>query len=121
MRGPARFEGEGTMIAEEILSIGIDDRGSLWVKPALSTFPMIYREAMEIGWDSNHSVLFCPKPLKWDYVRWFRQVLTCAHLQGVGLTPTPQTVWINIDQELANNFKVAAAEVWRSLGTNSAI
>ncbi|MFD1218131.1 hypothetical protein [Microbulbifer celer] len=39
---------------DKIKEIGIDGEGRLYLKPAVETFPMIYREAMEVHWSSEH-------------------------------------------------------------------
>ncbi len=106
------------MARENISSIGVDDLGSLWVKPSKSAFPHIYREAMEINWDNERCVLFCPKPLKWTHVEWFKQLLYSAHYNGINLLITSDTDWVNIDSKVANSFEEGAAEVWRYLGIN---
>jgi len=73
------------MRADEIEAVGIEGNGSLWVKPATSTFPFIYREAMEVHWDDERRCLYSPKPREWSYLRWFRQIRDAARDQGTEL------------------------------------
>ena len=88
------------MRADTIAAVGIDDGGSLWVKPATATFPYIYREAMEVHWDAERLRLYGPKPREWSYVRWFKQIRDAAREQGVQLEVGPTTSWTGIDPEL---------------------
>jgi len=53
------------MQTDLIEAVGIDESGSLWVKPATATFPYIYREAMEVHRDAERACLYSPKPRKW--------------------------------------------------------
>ena len=85
---------------DQISSIGIDDQGSLWVKPSTSVFPYIYREAMEVKWDSEQLYLFSPKPREWSHLEWFQQIKAAAREQGVELITGPTTQWSNIDSPL---------------------
>ncbi|MBE9555818.1 MAG: hypothetical protein IMF08_03090 [Proteobacteria bacterium] len=50
------------MRIDQIEAVGIDGNGSLWVKLAASTFPYIYREAMEVQWDADRLCLFSQRP-----------------------------------------------------------
>jgi hypothetical protein len=88
------------MRADTIAAVGIDDGGSLWVKPATATFPYIYREAMEVHWDAERLRLYSPKPREWSYVRWFKQIRDAAREQGVQLEVGRTTSWAGIDPEL---------------------
>jgi hypothetical protein len=60
------------MQTDTIEAIGIDESGSLWVKPAVATFPHIYREAMEVYWDAERLCLYSPEPREWSYAAWFK-------------------------------------------------
>jgi len=88
------------MRADTIDAIGIDDRGSLWVKPANSIFPNIYREAMEVQWDPNRRCLYGPPPRKWSYADWFRQIAAAASEQGVQLSIAPTTTWSGVAPDI---------------------
>jgi hypothetical protein len=83
-----------------IESIGIDEAGALWVKPATASFPLIYCEAMEVTWDDNRDCLCSPAPREWSYPRWFQQIREAARRQGIELTVTPITSWSNVDADL---------------------
>ena len=89
------------MEIDEISEIGIDKNERLYIKPSNSSFPMIYREAMEIGWDNTGMFLFSPKPRKWSHIDWFQQILKGTSSQGTSLQLSNETVWVNIDA----NFK----------------
>jgi hypothetical protein len=49
------------MASDEIEEVGIDGRGWLFIKPKSKTFPMMYREAIEIHWDEPGQYLFAPE------------------------------------------------------------
>ncbi len=88
------------MRTDAIEAIGIDEGGSLWVKPATATFPLIYREAMDVHWDAERLCLVGPKPREWSYAAWFKQIRKAAREQGVDLKLGPATAWSGIDAEL---------------------
>jgi hypothetical protein len=88
------------MRTDSIEAIGIDEGGSLWVKPAAATFPFIYRESMDVHWDADRLRLYSPKPREWSYVVWFRQIRNAAREQGVELELGQNTSWSGIDPEL---------------------
>lgn len=88
------------MKTDDIEEIGIDEAGSLWVKPATARFPYMYREAMEVGWDGERECLFGPTPRQWSYADWFRQIVAAAKEQGTALLLSAGTQWISIDDSL---------------------
>ncbi|MCB4769017.1 hypothetical protein LGR54_10410 [Ancylobacter sp. Lp-2] len=88
------------MQTDAIEAIGIDDGGSLWVKPATAAFPFMYREAMEVHWDAERACLYGPKPRERTYAAWFGQIGDAAREQGVDLRLVPETAWTGIDPEL---------------------
>ena len=93
------------MRTDAIEEVGIDQNGSLWVRPATATFPYIYREAMEVHWDAERRCLYSPKPREWSYLSWFRQIVCGARYQGVELVLKPETLWSGIDDELRQAMK----------------
>ena len=88
------------MRTDTIQEVGIDQEGSLWVKPATATFPYIYREAMDVHWDADRRCLYGPKPKEWSYRMWFKQIVCGARYQGIELALGPETSWSGIDDEL---------------------
>ena len=40
--------------SDRIVEIEIDDQRRLCVTPATAAFPLIYREAMDVGWDAEN-------------------------------------------------------------------
>lgn len=98
---------------DAIEAIGIDERGSLWVKPVTVDFRHIYRTAMEVHWDEARRTLYSPRPREWSHVRWFRQIRDAAIGEyRVELIVTPDTVWSNIDPGLRR----AISEICEGLG-----
>jgi len=95
------------MRTDAIKAIGIDDKGSLWVKPATATFPYIYREAMEVHWDAERVCLYSPKPREWTYIDWFRRIRDAAREQGVELTVETTTSWSNIEAALRQGISTS--------------
>ena len=76
--------------------IEIDDAGQLHVVPTSRSFPFIYREAMEVQWDTSRSSLHSPAPRDWSYARWFQQILAAAREQDCELHPVANTWWVNV-------------------------
>ncbi len=96
------------MRTDTIEAVGIDERGSLWVKPATAAFAHIYREAMEVHWDAERGCLYSPKPREWSYVDWFRQIIRAVHYQGFELALKQSTLWSGITPELQQAIKDSA-------------
>ncbi|OYW16526.1 MAG: hypothetical protein B7Z39_00665 [Novosphingobium sp. 12-64-8] len=92
------------MQTDMIEAVGIDENGSLWLKPATATFPFIYREAMEVHWDPQRRCLYGPRPREWPYAAWFRQIRDAAREQGVDLRLDRTTSWTRVDPELRQAF-----------------
>ena len=88
------------MRIDRIAAVGIGYDGSLWVKPATEVFPQIYREGMEVSWDSVRLCLYSPKPREWSYLVWFVQIRDAARAQGVNLEVGPTTLWTEIAPDL---------------------
>lgn len=95
------------MRTDAIEAVGVEDDGSLWVKPATATFPNIYRETMEVHWDAKRLRLYSPKPRAWSYVDWFKQIRKAAREQGVELTLEQTTSWLNVDADLQQAITTA--------------
>ena len=85
------------MRTDTIVAVGIDEDGSLWVRPATAIFPYIYREAMGVHWDAERRRLYSPKPREWSYARWFKQIRDAAGAQGVDLALRATTSWTGVD------------------------
>jgi len=105
------------MKTDLIAALGIAEDGSLWVKPSTTSFPMIYREAMEVHWDEKEQRLFGAKPrpnpeLDFSKLQWFQQIAAAAREQGVELTIGDTTIWSNIPPELQS--QIAAIKLSRA-------
>jgi hypothetical protein len=96
---PRREEKMAQRELETIEAIGIEG-DSLWVKPTVAKFPFIYREAMEIEWDSERERLYSPTPREWSHARWFTQIRNAVREQGFELVISSSTSWHGIDGEL---------------------
>jgi len=83
-----------------IQEIGIDTEERLYVKPSHETFPMIYREAMEVHWSSEHCYLYGAKSRKWGYLEWFQQIIRAASEQGCKLVVPQNVSWVNVPGDL---------------------
>ena len=90
-----------------IAELEIGEDGRLHVVPSTHAFPYIYREAMQVHWDSARRSLYSPCPREWSYARWFKQILAAAREQGCKLQVTGTTKWINVD----SSVKAAILEV----------
>jgi Integron Cassette Protein Hfx_Cass5 len=88
------------MRKDAIEAVGIDEQGSLWVKPATAAFLYVYREAMEVGWDVERRCLYSPTPREWSYAAWFKRIIDAAREQGVELELNHTTSWSGIEPDL---------------------
>lgn len=85
---------------DRIEEIGIDEEERLYVKPSNATFPLIYREAIEVRWNNERCYLYGAKPRKWDYLEWFQQIIRAASEQGCKLKVTQNVSWVNVPSKL---------------------
>jgi hypothetical protein len=93
------------MDSDKITEVLIDSEGRLQIYPASNTYPMIYREAVEVHWDPHGRFLYSPKPREWSYLHWFQHIIEIAG----GLVLSPDTMWTNIPDDLRHD-----AELWMS-------
>lgn len=84
--------------------IEIDGAGQLHVVPSSHSFPYIYREAVEVNWDTVRLSLYSPKPREWSYSQWFQQILQAARAQGCELRLAERTQWLNVDPVIKAEF-----------------
>jgi hypothetical protein len=75
------------------------------VKPTFSSFPLVYREAVEVNWDASKKVLYSPKPREWSYFDWFRHIIDIAYGDKSKVSITPETAWIQIPEDLRLQIK----------------
>ena len=62
---------------------------------------MIYRSASEVNWDKDGMFLYSPKPREWTYFEWYKHIISLIQTDcECQLVLTPETKWINIDNEL---------------------
>jgi hypothetical protein len=104
------------MTEDSIAQIEIDAAGRLLLLPQSASFPSIYREAMEVGWDRDRRALFGPKPTEWSYTRWFEQLVAATSEQGVRLLLTPSTKWTNVPPEVRAEIEIVQADPTTTLG-----
>ena len=88
------------MHIDKISEIGIDHEERLYIRPENAEFPYIYREAMEVHWNSEAKFLYSPKPREWSYLSWLKQMLCATEQQSYKLIATPETIFTNIPNEL---------------------
>ena len=93
------------MKTDTIKEIGIDKEERLYVKPSSASFPMIYREAIEVHWDKNSQCLYGAKPRKWSYSDWYKQIISGASMQGTNLKLYSSTQWVNVPTELQQEIE----------------
>ncbi|HCV06048.1 MAG: hypothetical protein CL586_09885 [Alteromonadaceae bacterium] len=89
---------------EDIVEIGIDNKEQLYVKPAKSSFPMIYREAVGVDWDQARKALFGQPNREWGYSKWFTHICTVVNQAGCQLQLTETTKWVNVSSELRTSI-----------------
>lgn len=93
------------MKTDNIEEIRIDESGKLIVKPRKEDFRCIYRAAMEVNWNNDGKYLYSPKPKKWSYSMWFKQIHAAAKDEyGVSLKISNETRWENIDAALKKSI-----------------
>ena len=86
------------MKENEIIEVGLDLDGSLFVRPKAEDFSYIYRAAMGVRWDTDRGRLFFPKSSEWSYAKCFSQILSAAEDEyRVRLVLSPQTTWFVSD------------------------
>jgi len=90
---------------DKIERIGIDEDERLYVKPSTQLFPLVYRESMEIHWNSERGYLYGAVPRKWSYIDWFNHILWAALEQGCELVVTSGTSWVNVPLELQQEIE----------------
>jgi Integron Cassette Protein Hfx_Cass5 len=89
-----------------VAEIGIDEAGRLLVRPQGETFEHIYRCAMEVHWDQDLACLFVPKPRKWSYVDWYRQIVAAVRAEyGRDLVVSGNTRWTNVPADLRRTIE----------------
>jgi hypothetical protein len=97
------------MRSDEIEAVGIDDNGSLWIKPADCSFPFIYRAGMGVYWDDERRCLYASKPRELSYCKWFRQIKEAARREyRTELKIVPRTTWSNVEANLRQDILALA-------------
>ncbi len=89
------------MKTDQIIEVGLDDSGCLYVQPQSATFPYIYREAMDVHWDDKRRVLRSPPPrasLDFTLPRWFQQIVNAAKEQDCALVLSEKTKWLAVPE-----------------------
>ena len=96
------------MRSDDIEAVGIDEDGSLWIKPATCSFPFIYRVGMDVHWDGERRYLYAPKPREWSYCNWFRQIKEAARREyGTELKIVTTTSWFNVESKLRQEISAS--------------
>ncbi len=99
------------MYDDAISEMGIDSKDRLYIIPLSQKFPYIYREAMEVHWDSKGGFLYSPKPREWSYFDWYRQIISAVKEQGCTLYITEKTKWVNIPNGLKAEIEALDANI----------
>lgn len=98
---------------DEIIEVGIDKDGRLFVRPKNERFTHIYRTGTEVHWNEKELCLYSPKPREWNYFDWYRHIIEVAEKDcNRKLIVTQRTIYTNIADELKKqiikNRKVTA-------------
>lgn len=99
------------MDTDEIAEVGVDDHQRLYVKPSKASFPYIYREAMEVHWDSEGKLLYAPPPpraLLAEPLWWFERIISAAKAQDCCLVVSQNTRWHQVPPALRNQIESRA-------------
>lgn len=92
------------MQTDVIEAMGIDEGGSLCLKPATATFPTaIVSRWRFIGMPSVRA-FSSPKPREWPYAACFRQIKDAAREAGCNRKLDPTAPWTGVDPELRKAF-----------------
>ena len=94
------------MTEELILEVGLDETGSLYVRPERTVFSHIYRAAMGVRWIDYIGVLSTPAKPELSHLDWFRQIQKAALEEyGVELKVGAGTAWMNIPTDLRDQIE----------------
>jgi hypothetical protein len=63
------------MTTDNISEIGIDNQERLFIRPTNEKFPLIYRTATEVHWDTDGKFSSSPKPRDWSYLDWYKHII----------------------------------------------
>ena len=85
---------------DEIIEIGIDSDGKLYLVPSSKEFSFIYREAKEVSWNPERKCLYSPKPKEWSYARWYTQMFNAVKEQSCILSISKNVKWVSIPESL---------------------
>lgn len=97
---------------DAIAAVGIDPDGRLFVKPAMRSFPLIWRSAAEVHWDPDRLHLYSPCPREWSYVDWFMHIVSVVYTDyGVRLRLSDQSVWVAVSDQLKMEIILAEDRV----------
>jgi hypothetical protein len=101
------------LVDEPILDLGVDEQGRLYVRPAQSVFPQIFRVASGVSWDPSTNALVSPQPGEWSLERWFEQIVGAVLSEyGIALRLAPSTSWTGVAPELQRDITAFASGPW---------
>lgn len=89
---------------DAILEVGIDEANQLYLHPSRGEFPYIYREAMDVHWDTVRKHLYMHAPREWTYEMCLNQILDAAQEQSSILQLAEGTIWKNISPSLKSEL-----------------
>lgn len=92
--------------SDEIIQVGIDNQKRLFITPKKEKFPLIYRSAAGVNWDSKKGFLHSNVPRDLSYLEWFKHIVSLIKSETkIDLKLTKNTKWINISDDLKNKIK----------------
>lgn len=89
------------METDFIDEVGIDEDGKLYLHPHSQSFPLIYREGVEVHWNPAKKHLHSPIPRIWSYPDWFSHIMSTAG----SLRLSDDTKWANISPEQRSSME----------------
>lgn len=93
---------------ESILKIEVNCENQLLIYPKYSKFPMIYRAANGINWNSNKNALISSVPREWNHSVWFKHIVNfIASEYEIKLNLINETDWINIPNDIKKEIATA--------------
>ncbi|MDR6942087.1 hypothetical protein [Mucilaginibacter pocheonensis] len=93
------------MTTDNIIEVGINTDGQLYLKPYKEKFPLIWRSASEVHWNDKEHHLYSPKPREWSYLDWYKHIVTIVKDEyGCELVITGHTSWSDIPDDLKGDI-----------------
>lgn len=93
------------MTTDNIIAVGIDKEGRLFIKPQTKRFTLVWRSATEVHWNDKEAYLYSPKPREWSYFDWYKHMVeVIAKNYNCKLLIVNDADWLNVPDELKSQI-----------------